>query len=62
MNPISFDLTLEQQFQMRLIVESANGMSQEQLTDTLIQASRLLMLKENVIQSMMKHSPIQSFS
>lgn len=62
MNSISSDLTIEQQFHMRLLVESANGMSQEQLTDTLVQASRLLMLKENVIKSMMKHSPIQSFS
>jgi len=61
MEPTSYDLTVEQQFQMRLMEESARSMSQEQLADTLVQASRLIMLKDNVIRSLMKQIPIQSF-
>ncbi|HIK18871.1 MAG TPA: NblA/ycf18 family protein [Leptolyngbyaceae cyanobacterium M33_DOE_097] len=61
MEPTSYDLTVEQQFQMRLMEESARNMSQEQLADTLVQASRLIMLKDNVIRSLMKQVPIQSF-
>jgi len=61
MEPASYDLTVEQQFQMRLMEESARNMSQEQLADTLVQASRLIMLKDNVIRSLMKQVPIQSF-
>lgn len=48
---ISLDLTIEQQFQLRLQVGT---MSVEQTKDLLLQASKLLMLKDNVIRSLVK--------
>lgn len=54
MNTSSFELTLEQQFQMRLMEESAQRMTREQMQDLLIQSARLLMLKDNVIRDLIK--------
>jgi Phycobilisome degradation protein nblA len=51
---ISLELTLEQQFQMRLMEEQVGTMTQQQTQDLLLQASRLLMLKDNVIRSLVK--------
>jgi hypothetical protein len=51
---ISLELTLEQQFQMRLMEEQVVSLSQQQIEDLLLQASRLLMLKDNVIRSLLK--------
>lgn len=48
------ELTLEQQFQMRLLEESTQNLSLEQARDYLIQSSRLLMLKDNVIRNLIK--------
>ena len=50
----SFELTLEQQFQMRLMEQSAQKMTREQMQDLLIQSARLLMLKDNVIRDLIK--------
>jgi hypothetical protein len=61
MEPTSYELTVEQQFQMRLMEESARNMSQAQLADTLVQASRLIMLKDNVIRSLIKQVPVRAF-
>lgn len=49
-----FELTLEQQFQMRLMAESAQELSREQMLDMLIQTSRLLMVKDNIIRNLVK--------
>ncbi|MCS6815143.1 MAG: NblA/ycf18 family protein [Cyanobacteria bacterium] len=54
MDPSSFDLTLEQQFRMRLMEESAHGMSREQAAELLLEVSRLLMIKDNVIRDLVK--------
>lgn len=54
MNTSAFQLTLEQQFQMRLMEESAQKMTREQMQDLLIQSARLLMLKDNVIRDLIK--------
>ncbi|MGK7877006.1 MAG: NblA/ycf18 family protein [Xenococcaceae cyanobacterium] len=51
---LSIELTLEQQFQMKLMQKSAKNMSREQALDLLIQASRLLMIKDNVIRQLIK--------
>lgn len=51
---ISLELTLEQQFQMRLMEEQVAIMTREQATELLLQASRLLMIKDNVIRSLVK--------
>jgi len=58
MDSSAFELTLEQEFQMRLMEESAQNMSREQMIETLIQASRLLMVKDNVIRNMLKQCPL----
>ncbi len=58
MDSSSFELSIEQQFQMRLMEESAQKMSREQMRDTLIQAARLLMVKDNVIRNLMKSCQI----
>lgn len=49
-----FELTIEQQFEMRQIQDSLGQMSAEQMRETLLQASRLLMVKDNVIRSLIK--------
>lgn len=54
MDSSSFELTLEQQFQMRLMEQSAQQMTREQMQDMLIQSARLLMLKDNVIRDLLK--------
>lgn len=51
---ISLELNLEQQFQLRLMEEQVGTMSAEQTKDLLLQASKLLMLKDNVIRSLVK--------
>jgi hypothetical protein len=58
MDSSSFQLTLEQQFQMRLMEESAQRMSREQMQDILIQTARLLMLKDNVIRDLLRNCSI----
>ncbi|HEY9613145.1 NblA/ycf18 family protein [Allocoleopsis sp.] len=58
MDSSSFQLTLEQQFQMRLMEESAQRMSREQMQDILIQTARLLMVKENVIRDLLRNCSI----
>ena len=54
MDSSSFELSLEQQFQMRLMEQSAQQMTREQMQNLLIQSARLLMLKDNVIRDLMK--------
>lgn len=61
MDQNSYELTIEQQFQMRLMEESAQNMSREQALDLLVQASQLLMVKDNVIRNLLQRTPIQSF-
>jgi hypothetical protein len=54
MNTSSFQLSLEQEFQMRLIESSMQDMSQENLQDMLMQIVRLLLVKENIIRDLVK--------
>jgi hypothetical protein len=54
MDANSFQLTLEQQFQMRLMEQSAESLTREQLLDMVIQSSRLLMVKDNIIRGLVK--------
>ncbi|MEB3311486.1 MAG: NblA/ycf18 family protein [Snowella sp.] len=59
MEPTSFDLTLEQQFEIRQMRDAATKMSREQALDLLLQASRLLMIKTNVMRDLMAQSPLE---
>ena len=54
MENTSCDLTLEQQYEMKRMRDAANQMSREQALDLLVQASRLLMIKTNVIRDLGK--------
>lgn len=54
MNTLSFQLSLEQDFQMRLVERSMQEMSKEQLQDMLLQIMRLLLVKENIIRDLVK--------
>ncbi|MBR8831673.1 MAG: hypothetical protein N5P05_001114 [Chroococcopsis gigantea SAG 12.99] len=49
-----FELSLEQEFQMRLIQQSAQQMDREQIMDLLVQTSRLLMMKDNAIKNLIR--------
>jgi hypothetical protein len=62
MEPTSFELTLEQQFEMRRMQNEVQSMSREQALDLLLQASRLLMVKDNIIRNLIKQNPLQSLS
>lgn len=53
-----FELSLEQEFQIRLMEDSAQQLTREQMQDLLIQTTRLLMLKDNVIRDWVKGSRI----
>jgi hypothetical protein len=52
MDFLSTSLSLEQMFQLRLMEECAVNMSRDEAISLLIQASRLLMLKDNVIRQL----------
>jgi hypothetical protein len=54
MNTSSFQLSLEQDFQMRLMERSMQEMSKEQLQDMLLQIVRLMLVKENIIRDLVK--------
>jgi Phycobilisome degradation protein nblA len=58
MNTQLFELTLEQQFQMRLMQESAQDLSREQMLDILMETSRLLMVKDNIIRDLIKNGAL----
>lgn len=59
MNPspieINPDLTLEQKFQMQVLDKIVQDMSREQAIYLLLETSRLLMVKDNMIKSLLKH-------
>jgi hypothetical protein len=62
MEPKISELTLEQQFEMRRIRDAATNMSREQALDMLVQASRLLMIKTNVVRNLLSNTPLEPLS
>lgn len=52
------NLTLEQQFKLRQMQDAAQNMSREQAMDLLLQATRLLMIKTNVLQDLISKSSV----
>ena len=54
MNPQNFNLTLEQQFALRSMEQSAQDASREEIVDLLLSVSELLMVKDNVIKDLVK--------
>lgn len=55
----SFSLTLEQQFEMRRIQDAAIAMNREQALELLVEASRLLMIKTNVVRQLLREVPLE---
>jgi hypothetical protein len=51
---LNLELTLEQQFQMKLFENSIENISLEQAQSLLLDVSKLLMVKDNVIRSLIK--------
>lgn len=56
MDPQTFELTMEQQFEYRRMADATADMSKEQALELLIQAQRLLMVKSNVVRELMAES------
>lgn len=50
----SFKLTLEQEFQLKILEESVQKISHGEALSLLIETSRLLMIKDNVIKDLIK--------
>ncbi|BAZ45720.1 phycobilisome degradation protein NblA [Chondrocystis sp. NIES-4102] len=53
---LDLDLSLEQEFKMRIFEESLETMNLEDMRSLLIEASKLLMVKDNVIRGLMRKS------
>ncbi|AHB89125.1 MULTISPECIES: NblA/ycf18 family protein [Thermosynechococcus] len=53
---LNVDLSFEQEFQMRVMEEQVSAMSLQEARELLLQASRLLMMKDNVIRSLVKRA------
>lgn len=51
---LNLDLSLEQEFKMRLFEESVQTMNSEEARSLLLEASKLLMVKDNIIKGLMK--------
>lgn len=54
----AFELTLEQQFRLRLLQESAQSLSYEEAQQVLVDATRLLMVKTNFLRNLMSKTPL----
>ena len=58
MDPSTFELTLEQQFAMRRMEDEISQMSPDQAANLLLEVSKLLMVKDNVIRDLVKKTLI----
>lgn len=55
----NYDLTLEQQFELKRMQDAAQAMTKEQAIELLIQAKRLLMIKTNVLKNLIENEAKQ---
>jgi hypothetical protein len=53
---LELSLSLEQEFTMKVFEESVQTMDSEDIRSLLLEASKLLMIKDNVIKGLMKQS------
>ena len=51
---LDMDLTIEQEFKMQVFKESIQVMNPEEARNLLLEASKLLMIKDNIIRGLMK--------
>jgi Phycobilisome degradation protein nblA len=47
-----FNLTLEQQFQMKLVEDSVERMNPQQMKEMIVQLSQIIMMKDNAVKAM----------
>ncbi|CAN1211073.1 hypothetical protein TUMEXPCC7403_12810 [Tumidithrix helvetica PCC 7403] len=55
MNIDSLSLTLEQEFQMRLVEDSVQQMNRSQMGDLIVELARIVMIKDNAIQDLLNN-------
>ena len=56
-----FTLTLEQEFQIRMMENLVQDMSRDQMLELLLQISEQLMVKDNVIRDLMKKEVLMAW-
>jgi hypothetical protein len=54
MNSSSFELSLEQEFQMKLFEQTILQMNSEQMREMLMQMTRLMLVKDNFVRDLAK--------
>ena len=54
---LNLDLSLEQQFKIKIFEQSIAAMNSEEARSLLLEASKLLMVKDNIIKGLMKNNP-----
>lgn len=55
---LNMSLSMEQEFRMRLFKESVESMKPDEMKSLLMEASKLLMVKDNIIKGLMKSDPV----
>jgi hypothetical protein len=60
MNSSSFDLSIEQEFQLKLFEQTIMKMNSEQMQDMLIQLTRMMLIKDNFVRDLVKQCLIGS--
>jgi hypothetical protein len=53
---LNMDLSLEQKFKMRMFEDAVETMNPEEARKLLLEASKLLMIKDNIIKRLMTRS------
>lgn len=56
MEPSTFNLSVEQQFEMRRLQQELEGVDREQAIHLLLQVAELLMLRDNIIRDLTKQA------
>lgn len=55
MDPIAFELTMEQQFEMCRLQQELQGIDRDQMIDRLLQVAETIMVKDNLIRDLVKN-------
>lgn len=53
---LNLNLSLEQKFKMRMFQESVQALKPEEARSLLVEASKLLMVKDNIIKGLIKQN------
>ncbi len=58
MNFLSFDLSMEQEFEIQKVQQEVRSLDREQALELLLEVSKTLMIKDNLIRDLMKRARI----